>query len=72
MKSIVKYIVQFRKGRASWDTTTFTNYEAAMEFRERLEAVGYKVDLTHVATWDRSDMVFGDADYHHDTVFAYC
>jgi len=67
----MKYIVKFRKGRTSWDTTTFTCFAEAQEFQVRLQDAGYDAQLTWVEAWDKTDMVHGEPGYHHDLVFAY-
>ena len=67
----MKYIVKFRKDRANWDTTTFICFAEAQEFQVRLQDVGYEAELTWVEQWDRSEMVFGDPDHHHDWICVY-
>ena len=67
----MQYFVKFRKAKAKWDTVEFDCFAEAQTFQLRLQDVGYEAELTWVEQWDKTDMVHGEPDYHHD-IFAFC
>ena len=66
----MRYIVRFRKHNSNWDATIFVSKAEADSFARRLQDAGYDAIVAVVPQWDKTDMVFGDPNYHHD-IFLY-